>query len=243
MYAETYSASLIMLLEKVAANNQQSLLKAARLIINSYQNDGMLHVFGTGHSHMLALELFYRAGGLVRVNPILDEALMLHNSASRSTAVERLSGYAETILHSHNVTENDVVLICSNSGINAVIIELAQLCKSNGAKIVALTSADQSAKLVARHNSQLHLYEVADVVLDNCGFFGDACVLRKSNDRVGPTSTVVGAYLVNLLALNLLEMADSQGILIDTFQSSNVPGGDEKNSRILRDWTSKIKAL
>ena len=83
-----YLSNLIELLTILRQDCQQ-VEEAAGLIAQSLQNDGLIHVFGTGHSHMLAEEMFYRAGGLGSVNPILEEDLMLHKNASRSTELER----------------------------------------------------------------------------------------------------------------------------------------------------------
>src|SRR3954469_319619 len=86
------------------------------LIAESIAAGGILHLFGTGHGHMLAEELFYRAGGLVPVNAILDSTLMLHESALASSLAERLPGYAEVVLSRYRVEPGETIIIVSNSG-------------------------------------------------------------------------------------------------------------------------------
>ena len=95
--AQEYFHTVSGLLEKAASTQMETIGKAASMIADTMQQDGWLYIFGTGHSHMLAEEIFYRAGGMVRVKPILETGLMLHESASKSTELERLSGYADIL--------------------------------------------------------------------------------------------------------------------------------------------------
>ena len=95
MLAKRYFEAIYQLLRKLEETQLPKIYEAADLVLNVIKNDGILHVFGTGHSHMLAEEPFYRAGGLVPINPILDTALMLHEGALKSSQMERLEGYAE----------------------------------------------------------------------------------------------------------------------------------------------------
>jgi DNA-binding MurR/RpiR family transcriptional regulator len=39
---------------------------------------GVIYIFGCGHSHIFAEDVFYRAGGIAPVRPIFIEPLMLH---------------------------------------------------------------------------------------------------------------------------------------------------------------------
>ncbi|HEY8198789.1 MAG TPA: sugar isomerase domain-containing protein, partial [Candidatus Limnocylindrales bacterium] len=114
------------LVERLITEEWPNIRAAAELVADALARGRFVHVFGTGHSHMLAEELFYRAGGLVRVSPILFEGLMLHASAPLSTSLERLPGLADALLRDHPVDAGDVLIIASNSGGNAVTSEMAQ---------------------------------------------------------------------------------------------------------------------
>jgi uncharacterized phosphosugar-binding protein len=208
---------------------------AAALLTESLAADGVLHAFGSGHSHMFAEELFYRAGGLVRVRPILVEGLMLHASAPMSTAMERLSGLAAVIHADHPMAPGDVLLIASNSGGNAVSRELAQLAREGGVRTIGITSLRHATSDAVRGRGGPRLHELVDVAIDNGGEVGDAAIAVDGlASRVGPTSTVVGAAIVNALVAEVVERLVARGVVPEVFASSNVAGGDAVNQRYLR---------
>ncbi len=240
--AKAYITNITQLIQQVEKTQAGPLEQAARLIAGSLQAGGMLYTFGTGHSHMLAEELFYRAGGLARVCPILDEGLMLHAGAAKSTELERLSGYAELLLASYPVKEGDVLLIASNSGRNAVPVEMALAGQARGLKILALTSLKHSRKEPARHPSGKRLFELADIVLDNCGSPGDAAIDFGRAGRVGATSTVMGALLLQALPCAVVEIMLKNGSEPEIYSSSNVGDGSQ-NQELLAKYTGKIKSL
>lgn len=192
-----FFAALNQLLEKVQTTQGDAIRQAGLLIAKCVMGDGIIHVFGTGHSHILAEEMFVRAGGLVPVSPIFDGGLMLHESALTSTTLERLEGYAHIVLNRYPLYPEDIMIIISNSGRNAVPIEAAMEARAHGLPVIALTSLEQSRRNSSRHSSGKHLYELADVVLDNCGYPGDAAVqLEGLATRICPTSTIINAALL-----------------------------------------------
>lgn len=218
--------------------------KCARLFAETLKNGKNIYLFGTGHSHMLAEEMFYRAGGLVNIRPILETSLMLHESAAKSTEIERLSGYAEIILSHYGVSEGDTIIIISNSGRNSVCVDTALLCKSKGVNVVALTSVTHSMSGESRHASGKRLCEIADIVLDNHGCYGDACVnIPEIGKTVSPTSTVVGAAILNAIEAECVDILVKQGITPEVFSSSNVDGGDEINTQYVKKYNGVIKHL
>jgi uncharacterized phosphosugar-binding protein len=207
---------------------------AADLVADSLAAGGTVHVFGTGHSHMLAEELYYRAGGLVRVRPILFEGLMLHASAPLSTSLERLPGLAAAILEDQPLAAGDVLIIASNSGSNAVITEMARLAMERGVGTIAITSLEHATSEDAREAVGPRLHEIVDVSIDNGGIVGDAAIgVDGFATRVGPTSTVVGAAIENALVAEVVERLVSRGKAPAVFTSANVSGGDALNETYL----------
>lgn len=199
--------------------------------------------FGTGHSHMLAEELFYRAGGLVKVYPILDEPLMLHKNASRSSQVERLSGYAATLLgNGISPTGKDTAFIFSNSGRNAVPVEMALEMKQRGVCTICITNLAQSSRSVSRHASGLRLFELCDIVIDNCGCDGDAA-MEIGNYRCGPTSTVIGVAVLQAIVCGVAARLQECGMMPEIFCSSNVDGGDALNHVLIERYRQEIPML
>ena len=185
---------------------------------------------------MLAEELFFRAGGLVRVRPILFGPLMLHEDAVASTELERRPEIADEILAGHSMQRGDILVVASNSGSNAVASRLAQRARESGVRVIAVTSVRHATASEARSSELPRVHELADVVIDNGGVVGDAAVDIPGFDRrVGPTSTVVAAAIVNAIVAEAVQILVERGTPPEVYTSSNVEGGDEINAPLLRD--------
>jgi uncharacterized phosphosugar-binding protein len=214
---------------------------AARLTAVSLGKGGMLHVFGTGHSHMLAEDIFFRAGGLVQVNAILDPGLMLHVSALGSTQLERLQGYAEIILKRYDLRTGDVLLIVSNSGRNAVPIEAALYGKEHGLTVIAMTSTAAYQELAPRHAGGKRLAELADVVIDTCVPEGDAAVsLPGLEEHIGPVSTIMGSALIQAFICETVAEMLRQHIQPKVIVSANVDG-DQDHLALFAMYADRIR--
>src|SRR5215204_4918174 len=148
---------------------------AAKMMAECITAGGIVHVFGSGHSHMMAEEVFHRAGGLWAFNAMLDINLTGFGSL-KPGAVERTEGYARVIASSFDVKAGEVVIIVSNSGINPVPIELAMDAKGLGAKTIAVTSKQAYADAKSRHSSGKKLSDVVDMTVDSRVPAGDAIV-------------------------------------------------------------------
>jgi uncharacterized phosphosugar-binding protein len=223
------------MLERLREDGWPQVRAAAEVIAEALATDHDVHVFGSGHSHMLAEELFYRAGGLVRVRPILNEDLMLHVDAARSTELERRPEMADSLLAEHPMNPGDVLIVASNSGGNAVAARLVQLVQPRGVRVIAITSLRHATSPEARPNDLPRLHELAEVVIDNGGVIGDAAVEIRGFDRkVGPTSTVMGAAILNAVVAEVVQMLVDRGAPPEVYASSNVEGGDEANAGLMR---------
>ena len=231
------------MLNRAFTEQAEAIETAAQRIADTVLSGGTLYTFGTGHGHLLALEIFYRAGGLVRVCPMLDERLMLHISASESSEWERKEGLAAELLQKYSVKAGDTVLITSNSGRNAVPVEMAVACREKGAFVIALTNMKHSSAVSPRNALRLRLFEAADLTLDNMGVLGDACVAGTGGRMVGPTSTAVGAALLQAIVCRVEEIARERGQDIEYFASSNIDGGDAINAAYLEKYKGHIPAL
>ena len=228
----SYLETVERLIHRLGTDEWPNLSAAADLLVAAIASGRTVHAFGTGHSHMLAEELYYRAGGLVRVRPILFEGLMLHSSAPLSTSLERLPGLAAALLDDHVVVTGDVVIVASNSGSNAVTSELVSGIQQRGATVVAITSITHATSSEARDSGRPRLHELADVVIDNGGVVGDAAVdIDGFDQRVAPTSTVVGAAIINAIVAETVQRLVAAGHQPEVYTSSNTSGGDEANSR------------
>jgi len=240
---DSYYTEVQKQLAQVHAGQRKALEQAATWLGEALANDRWLYAFGTGHSHMLAEEIFYRAGGLAHAVPMLDDKLMLHENAIEATYVERQEGYAAGLLERYPVAAGDLLIVASNSGRNAVPIELALAGRGRGLKVVVITSLQQTSAWPSRHSSGKRLADAGDLVIDNCAVNGDACVkLIGMPGAVGPTSTVTGALIVNLIIVQGIENALARGVAPEIYISSNTTGDDHNNS-LLKKYRSRIRHL
>lgn len=232
------------LLDEVERAEAESMERAADLIAESIADGRVLHYFAAGHSHMLGEELFYRAGGLVPVNAIVEPALMVTNGAGKSSHMERLPGLARIILNDARISAGDVMIVGSNSGVNPVPVEMAAEAKADGVKVIALTSVEGSRATPVRNSVGKHLYEIADIVIDTHVPCGDAAIrVDGVPQKTGPVSTVVGAAILNSIVVRVIEKLVERGIDPPIFMSSNTPGGLEHNEALLDEYRCKIKSF
>jgi uncharacterized phosphosugar-binding protein len=241
---QEYISNIQKLIARVLETQMDIIDEAGAIVAETLMNDGFVYVFGTGHSHMMAEELFYRAGGLARIYPILEDALMLHNGAIKSTEMERLDGYAELILDRYECSDKDCIIIASNSGRNPVSVEMVKVAHKRGMKVIGLTNLEHSKAQESRHVSGKKLYMIGDVVLDNLGCLGDASIRIPEIDRnIAATSTSLGAMLLHAVAISAIELMIEKGHIPEVFSSANLDEGDEINDEILGRYRSFIKPL
>lgn len=238
---ESYLKELEKCLELV--RSQSDVIEAvAQKAYASLKGGGVIHVFGSGHSHSFAEELFHRAGGLVPVNAWLEEYLMPHAGPNQVGPLERLSGLPPVLFKKYQPQKGEMLILASNSGINAATVELAQKAKSDGLVTVAVTSLAHSKSVPSRAGQKL--FEVVDHVIDTGTPVGDACVsLKHTNVKVGPLSGVVSLAIAQLLAVRVAEIFDEKGEAAPIYQSANTPGGDERNKTLEDQYRSRIRLL
>lgn len=239
-----YQQAVLELLGTIGRTQAEPLERAARAVFASLRNGGVFHVFGGGHSHALAEEAYHRAGGLVPVNAIQEVFLTPLTPPRTSGELERVPGLARIILDGHDLRPGEALMVISNSGINAVPVEMALEGKARGLTVIALTSLRHSRAAASRHPSGRRLFEVADLVLDNCGEPGDGAVRYEGLEgRVGPTSLLAGAFLVNSLVCRVVELFLESGLTPPVYRSANLPGGDEHNRRLEAKYRGRIRGL
>lgn len=239
-----YLKNILSLLETLEKTQEDAIDQIAALCAESIRKGGLLYFFGTGHSHMICEEPFYRAGGLACIYPILETDLMLHEGAAKSSGYERLEGLGNLVVSNTSLGKDDVLFIVSNSGRNCAVIDAALEAKKRGAVTVAITSMSHTTQVTSRHSSGLNLYQVCDYVLDNGGEMGDASVsLPGLAQKIGPTSSVIDITLVNLILVNTAELLLQKGIQPPIFMSANTDAGDEANRDVLKTYKYRVPKL
>ena len=224
-------------LQQVLEQEMPNIRAAAELVTESCKRGGKFYVFGSGHSHMIAEELYLRAGGLALVHAILPPELMLHEMPNKSTYLERVEGYAQSLVELYRVEAKDTILVISNSGRNAVPVEMCLAAKAKGAKVIAMTSMQHSTGCTSRHSSGKKMYEIADVTIDNQVEPGDAAFPIEGLDTpIGPTSSITGITIAQALVCQVVDDLVQAGIEPPVFKSSNVDGGDAHNHRMFETY-------
>lgn len=231
-------------LELVEKNEKQVMLAAAGKVAAAIQAGGIIQLFGCGHSHILTEEVFYRAGGLVPIKPILVEPLMLHEGAVQSSQLERQNDYAASFLQDQDFRPDDVVFVISTSGRNPVPVDVAAAAREKGAFVIGITSLAYSGSQPSRHKSGKYLFDSVDLVIDNHSVAGDAILSYEGVDvPFGPTSTVVGATILNAVFAEAIKKMADAGFPPPIFLSGNIDGADAHNTQLIDKYSGRIPLL
>lgn len=231
------------ILNIVEKEEQDTINQAVEALSDAILKKRSIFAFGASHAGILTQELFYRAGGLMNINPIFARELMLDTEPVIHTSrMERLIGYGTVLAEKTAFSEGDVLIIHSVSGRNPVAIDLALEAKKKGVKIIGITNIAYSKSASSRHPSGKNLYELADIVIDNHGDIGDACcAIENVPQKVAPSSTVIGATIVNTIVVEVVKKLVAQGVNPPPiFYSANLDGGDEQNKKLFEEYKETI---
>lgn len=234
---------------RAIAEEEASIERAAQLVADCVEQDRLIYL-GTGGAHgCIGLEeVFYRAGGLACMNPMLDGGVCLVNGAVRTTKMERLVGYGRTVVDIYGVGEDDLVIITAPVGITTMAIDVALECKERGANVIGIATTSFAENTPpghpSRHPSNKNLHEIADVFV-NCHVpFGDAVLeLDGVDQRFAPTSTIALAFAENAIIARSIEILWQRGLEPPIWQSANTPGGDEANKKHIEKYGPRVKHL
>lgn len=213
------------LLASLARINRRALGDASRLVAAAIRADGLVHIFGTGHSSLLAQEAFFRAGGLMNINPLIELPWMVYHRPLGAAVIERSPKPADRIFRRHRFSKSDVAILASNSGRNVLPIEVALRLRARGIPTIGIASLRHARSVPSRHPSGRNLVDVVDVVLDNGGSYGDAAIpLPGGQARMGPTSAVAGFALLHAVLVGGAARAMRAGARPAVLESANLKG-------------------
>jgi len=229
---------------KLQTTQMEQIRKAGELLAGAIQNDGVIHVFGTGHSRAFAMEMSNRAGGLVPCNAIDTEILFLRQvlpaTMWHSPELERDPETAHKLLAQYDIRPADAFIIVSNSGRNGSTVELAMQVKKHGHPLIVVTSMAHTTQVTSRHPGGKKLYELADIAIDNCGPFGDAAIPLDGHDySVCAVSSITGALIAQGLTAEIIGCLQRAGAEVPVLISANVDGGDAHNDRLRAKYAGR----
>ncbi len=235
-YVDQYIHDAIGIIEEIHDQEKEKIKEASTVLAESIKAGNIGHIFGTGHSEMACREVFTRAGSLSCIRII-----GVHYDLEK---FERLEGMARIFLADYEIRKDEPVFVISSSGINALPIEVAMLCKEKGGKIIAFTSLEHSKLVKPRHSSGKKLYEISDIIIDSHVPAGDALVKMEGLDnRVGPVSSLAVLSIINSIVVETTSMLLEQGITPPIRKSRNMPGGDENNQKFKKIYGQRIPEL
>jgi len=233
---DQYLQALTELQRRVIEGQRTILLKIAERMAEITRREGRIFLFGTGHSHLIAEEGFYRAGGLANVVPILSEHFMLHHLPALGSHLERTPGLADMILDRYAPEPEEMLFVFSNSGVNRLPVETALRGRERGMFVVGVSSFAY-ARQAPLSDLGLRLDQAADLALDNGGIAGDALLeLEGFPWRVAPSSTAISVLIWNCLVAETARLLQTSGITPPIFVSLNVTGAAEHNQILLEKW-------
>ena len=230
-----YLDKITRLLAQIEMDEADVMARASDAVANVICRDGVVHVFGCGHSHLPALDTFYRAGGLACVSPVLDEDLMLHDGAAKSSRMEKMSGIAAEVFRRHDIKPDDVMVVISASGKNAAPVEMLRAAKAAGVSTVAISSSAYRA-----HGGVL--LDEADIPIDCKVPHGDA-VIDVGDMKMGGLSTYASLFIINSVLIEGAKKALARGVEPPIYTSGNVEGGTAKNIALEERYFGRVKRL
>ena len=232
---QQYHQRISEILQEVFSEETVPMEEAANAIAAANREGRSIFGFGCNHAGLITLELFYRTGGMVTINPIRAPGMMLELSPPTMTSeMERIPGYGKIILNNEPCKEGDILIIHSVSGRNAVTIDMAECAREKGMTVIVVTNMNTATSVTSRHPSGKMLHDFASILIDNHGDHGDATIrLEGFEQKLASSSTVVGAAILNAVTARASEILWEEGIRPPVFMSGNIDGGDAYNKAVI----------
>ncbi len=244
-----YLESTLAVIHRVEKEQQENIEKAAKLMTDAIAADRLIHVYGGGgHTTLVMGEMFFRAGGLANINPIMETGLSVFNQAIKYLELERCVNYGKSIMKYYKLQQDDILIIFHNIGINPATIDAAMEAKEAGAKIIAVSSSYWQNEMppdhFIRHPNKKNLFDFADVCIDDYNRVGDCAVTVPGFETpIAPNSNLVDFYIAHRLEIETVHQCVERGIEPPVWRSANAPGGDEFNEKYIEKYSPRVKML
>jgi uncharacterized phosphosugar-binding protein len=206
------------LINDITTTQMDTIEEVSKIFANCIANDGLVHVYGSGHSRMAVEEVFPRYGSFPGFHTIVELSMTFHNQVvgangqRQAMFIENVEGLAEQILNNFIFKPQDVFLLFSTSGVGNVVVEMAMGAKKRGMKVIAITAVENCKLTPYKHSTKKKLIDVADILIDTCVPMGDAVVhIPNLITPVGPTSTIANTLIVNMIKVRVAELLTQAG--------------------------------
>ena len=253
MYAKDWLKNAHDVMNTIEQTQMENVRKAATLMADTIQAGRWVHTWGCGHATIPCEEMYPRIGGIVGFHPLCELPLTFFTQIIGQMGIhqflylERLEGYAQTVMKNYEFSSDDCLWIFSHTGINAVNIDMANEAHKRGMKVIVYGSAGNTGDKPGRHSSGKNLFQLADVVVDTCVPLQDASVTtRKQFDKIGPLSTLGSVTLVWMTICTVVEILEERGVKIFINPSHNVPGDTTAQQRLddaIDEYKRRLKLL
>lgn len=236
-------------IKRVKEEQGENIVAVAKLMANAIEADKLINVYGGGgHTTLVMGEMFFRAGGLSNINPIMETGISVFNQALKYLELERCENFGRSVMKYYDLQKDDLLIIFHNIGINAATIDAALEAKEKGVKLIAVSSSYWQDQMAAdhfiRHSSGKNLFELVDVCIDDYNPVGDAIVEVPGFDvPIAPVSNIVDFTIAHLLEIETVRQCVERGINPPVWNSANAPGGDEKNAAYVKKYKPLVKSL
>ena len=248
-FCDAYLSTVIEYIRRIQKEERDNLDAAARLMAKQISEDRLVHVFGPGgHSNLATQEVFFRAGGLMHMNAILDEGTLLSNGALRSMAIERTPDYGRIVIDNQNLEEGDLLILVNAYGINSALIDAALTAREKGVTLIGISSRNHAQNTKpdhpARHPAKQNLHDLVDVAIDTKVPIGDAVLsIPGVSECTSAISTFTNATALNTLVIRTIVQLRDMGVQPPIWRSGNAPGGDEANGRFIDQFRARVRSL
>jgi len=241
MLASKFAAAVHETVTKIESTQIGNIRRAADAVANALANRGAFWVYQIGHGG--ERELTNRAGGLMAIrifsyglhvdSPIAEQLKGRPGAQDKDSDLE----VVRLAVKRSQMRAGDVIMLASVSGKNRDPIELCLAAKDIGVTVIGITSLEYTAQVTSLHPSGKKLCDVADIVIDNCAPFGDACVeVPGFEQKALPISGVAQVTIGWMICAEVIEKMQAMGKPPHVFMSQNRPGGAEYNESAMKAY-------
>jgi uncharacterized phosphosugar-binding protein len=242
--ASEYLDRLRHILTFIETKQAEPISIAAKKLVDVIRQDGIIYVFGSGHSKCAAEDLVYRAGGLAPMDLIYDPVSAGQFGMVKAGYMERMVGVGQITMRFSGISEKDALVVISNSGLNNEPVEAALYGRELGVPVIAITSVSYSSSHRTRHSGGKKLMDLADVVIDTGVPFPDAMIKMEGLEMpMGPASTSVSIIVGHVLCLSIASLLLQQSVKPDVYFSGNLDSGEEHNLELTKKYRGRVRSL